>query len=192
MSKVSKNIKMLDILSSGKKYTCNELAKLLEISPRMVRLYKDELEKEGIYIDTFYGKNGGYQLKSKIELPAILFNQHDIELMNSLKLKLTNEDDLSKIDELKSKIVTYCNLIGNNYNFLDELKKHILECIKDSISKNKSVKIEYYSKGILKNRIVHPRQIYLYNNSVMIVVQYSENSSDIRHLNLNRIEKIII
>lgn len=112
--------------------------------------------------------------------------------MNSLKLKLTNEDDLSKIDELKSKIVTYCNLIGNNYNFLDESKKHILECIKDSISKNKSVKIEYYSKGILKNRIVHPRQIYLYNNSVMIVVQYSENSSDIRHLNLNRIEKIII
>ena len=158
----------------------------------MVRVYKDELEKEGIYIDTFYGKNGGYQLKSKIELPAILFNQHDIELMNSLKLKLTNEDDLSKIDELKSKIVTYCNLIGNNYNFLDESKKHILECIKDSISKNKSVKIEYYSKGILKNRIVHPRQIYLYNNLVMIVVQYSEDSSDIRHLNLNRTEKIIM
>ena len=32
MSKVSKNIKMLDILSSGKKYTCNELAQLLDVN----------------------------------------------------------------------------------------------------------------------------------------------------------------
>ena len=158
----------------------------------MVRVYKDELEKEGIYIDTHLGKNGGYQLKSKIELPSILFNQHDIELMNSLKFKLTDRDDLNKIDELKNKIVTYCNLVDNEYNFLDDSKKYILECIKDSISKNKSIKIEYYSKGILKNRIVHPRQIYMYDNMVMIVVQYSEDSSDIRHLNLNRIEKIII
>ena len=65
MSKVSKNIKMLDILSSGRRYSCKELADKLEISPRMVRLYKDELEKDGIYIDSFYGKDGGYQLRSK-------------------------------------------------------------------------------------------------------------------------------
>lgn len=53
MSKVSKNIKMLDILSSGRRYSCKELADKLEISPRMVRLYKDEPEKDGIYIDSF-------------------------------------------------------------------------------------------------------------------------------------------
>lgn len=192
MSKISKNIKMLDILSSGKKYTCKELAELLEISPRMIRVYKDELEKEGIYIDTYYGKNGGYQLKSKIELPTILFNQHDIELINSLKMKLTDKDDLNKIDELKNKILTYCNLVDNKYDFLDESKKYILEYVKDSILKNKAIKIEYYSKGILKNRTVHPKQIYLYDNLVMIVVQYSEDLNDIRHLNLNRISKIII
>lgn len=153
MSKISKNIKMLDILSSGKKYTCKELAELLEISPRMIRVYKDELEKEGIYIDTYYGKNGGYQLKSKIELPTILFNQHDIELINSLKMKLTDKDDLNKIDELKNKILTYCNLVDNKYDFLDESKKYILECVKDSILKNKAIKIEYYSKGILKKEL---------------------------------------
>lgn len=192
MSKISKNIKMLDILSSGKKYTCKELAQLLEISPRMIRVYKDELEKEGIYIDTYLGKNGGYQLKSKIELPTILFNQYDIELINSLKTKLTDEDDLNKIDKLKNKILTYCNLVNNDCDFLNESKKYILECIKDSIKKNSSIKIEYYSKGILKSRTVHPRQIYLYDNLVMIVVQYSDDINDIRHLNLNRINRIII
>ena len=50
MSKISKNIKMLDILSSGKRHSCKELANMLEVSPRMVRSYKDELEQEGIYI----------------------------------------------------------------------------------------------------------------------------------------------
>lgn len=45
MSKISKNIKMLDILSSGKTYSCTELARMLEVSPRMVRSYKDEIRK---------------------------------------------------------------------------------------------------------------------------------------------------
>lgn len=66
MSKISKNIKMLDILSSGRKYTCRQLAEILEISPRMVRLYKDELEKEGIYIDTFLGKDGDINYVQKL------------------------------------------------------------------------------------------------------------------------------
>lgn len=59
MSKVSKNIKMLDILSSGKRYSCSYLAEVLEVSPRMIRSYKEELEKEGFYIESYLGVNGG-------------------------------------------------------------------------------------------------------------------------------------
>ena len=51
MSKISKNIKMLDILSSGKIYNKKKLSEMLEVSPRTVRQYKDELEKEGIYVE---------------------------------------------------------------------------------------------------------------------------------------------
>ena len=58
MSKISKNIKMLDILSSGKIYSCKKLAEMLEVTSRTVRQYKDELEKEGIYIENIMGKNG--------------------------------------------------------------------------------------------------------------------------------------
>lgn len=63
--------------------------------------------------------------------------------------------------------------------------------MKEAISLQKSVKIEYFSKGVLKQRIVYPKQIYKYNDLVMIVVRYSEDDNDIRNLNLNRIEKII-
>lgn len=97
MSKISKNIKMLDILSSGRKYTCRQLAETLEISPRMVRLYKDELEKEGIYIDTFLGKNGGYQLRSKIDIPSILFNQNDIEIMDKAIKNCRDEKEFAML-----------------------------------------------------------------------------------------------
>lgn len=191
MSKISKNIKMLDILSSGRKYTCKQLAEILEISPRMVRLYKDELEKEGIYIDTFLGKDGGYQLRSKIDIPSILFNQNDIEIMDKAIKSCRDEEELGNLINLKQKIVNYCKLINQEVDFLEEEKRQILDDIQKSIIKKQSIKIKYYSKGMEKQREVYPKQIYKYDNLIMVVVQYSEDRNDIRHLNLNRIDKII-
>ena len=62
MSKISNVILMLQYLSSGRKYSVLELSEKLEVSPRMVRIYKEELEKAGIYIDTIKGPYGGYVL----------------------------------------------------------------------------------------------------------------------------------
>ena len=45
MSKVSNVLEMLDLLSNGRKYQISELAEKLEVSPRMIRVYKDECEK---------------------------------------------------------------------------------------------------------------------------------------------------
>ena len=49
MSKVSNTLTMLRLLESGKKYSVKELAEKLEVSPRMIKSYKEELEKCGIY-----------------------------------------------------------------------------------------------------------------------------------------------
>ena len=62
MSKISNVILMLQYLSNGRKYSIKELSEKLEVTPRMVRMYKDELEKAGIYIDTIMGPYGGYVL----------------------------------------------------------------------------------------------------------------------------------
>lgn len=191
MSKVSKNIKMLDILSSGKKYTCKQLSEILEISPRMVRAYKDELEKEGIYIDAIFGREGGYQLRSKIELPSILFNENDIATIDSLLAKIKNKDDLEKLKNIKQKIFHYCKMPNDDLDFLDKTKKEILKEIRKAIIEQQKIKIEYHSKGEIKQRIIYPKQIYIYENLIMIVAVYSDDMNDIRHLNLNRITKII-
>jgi predicted DNA-binding transcriptional regulator YafY len=69
MSKLSNALLMIEYLSSGRKYSIKELSEKLEISPRMVRVYKDELEKSGIYIDTIKGPYGGYVLNQDINIP---------------------------------------------------------------------------------------------------------------------------
>ena len=190
MSKISKNIKMLDILSSGKIYSCKRLAEMLEVSPRTIRQYKDELEKEGIYIENIMGKNGGYKLYSKVEVPSILFNENDIKKIDLIIEKLEN-DDKNELENIKEKINTYCRLVNDKDNISDNDKNKI-DIIQEAINNKKKITIEYYSKGIKKTRDILPIQIYLYENMVMVVVHYSDEPNDIRHLNLKRIEKIII
>lgn len=188
MSKISKNIKMLDILSSRKRYSCAELARMLEVSPRMVRSYKDELEKEGIYIESFLGVNGGYQLKQIVDMPDILFSDDDIKLIDELMVESRYKEDLNN---LKEKISRYRRMIDSDLSFLSDEKRCLLEDISKAIKNKESIKIEYLSKSVVKVREIRPLQIYIYNEFVMIVVNYDLNGEDIRHLNLNRIDKII-
>ncbi len=81
MSKISNVLTMIEYLSSGRKYSIKELAEKLEVTPRMIRVYKDEIEKAGIYIDTIKGPYGGYVLNQNVNVPKrfIIPNQIDIK-----------------------------------------------------------------------------------------------------------------
>lgn len=43
MSKISNVITLLNLLSTGRKYSIQELSNILEVSPRMIRVYKGEM-----------------------------------------------------------------------------------------------------------------------------------------------------
>lgn len=62
MSKLSNVITMLRIMQNGRKYSIKELSEKLEVSPRMIRQYKNELEEAGIYLESIRGPYGGYYL----------------------------------------------------------------------------------------------------------------------------------
>ena len=66
MGKINNVLAMLKILESGQKYSVQDLANKLEVSKRMVKMYKNELEKAGIYLETIYGPYGGYVYNKKI------------------------------------------------------------------------------------------------------------------------------
>ena len=80
MSKISNVLYMIELLSNGRKYCLNELSQILEVSPRMIRVYKDEIEKAGIYVDTIKGPYGGYVLNQNICMPKRFVPSKDIVL----------------------------------------------------------------------------------------------------------------
>ena len=90
MSKISNVLTMLEYLSSGKKYSIQELSEKLEVSPRMIRVYKDEIEKAGIYIDTIKGPYGGYVLNQNINVPKRFITPNTINVKNKDFLNLIN------------------------------------------------------------------------------------------------------
>ena len=90
MSKVSNVITMLELLQTGKKYSINELSNKLEVSKRMIRVYKEDLEKAGIYIDTIMGPYGGYVLNQSVRMPIRKFKLKDAKLLDKY---ISNEKD---------------------------------------------------------------------------------------------------
>ncbi len=72
MSKVANMLNMLQMLKDGQVHGIKELAEELEVSERMIRQYKQELEQAGIYLKSTTGKYGGYQLEEDNDFLQII------------------------------------------------------------------------------------------------------------------------
>ena len=119
---------MLKLLSNGRIYTINELSKIIEVSPRQIRTYKEELEKAGIYIDSYAGRNGGYSYSSKIYKEEIGFDINDLNNLEKIYLKLNDTDEIKNelyktIEKIRS-IVLYSNSNSNNLNNIVDVQKY--------------------------------------------------------------------
>ena len=91
MSKISNVLTMIEYLSTGRKYSINELSEKLEVTPRMIRVYKNELEKAGIYIDTIKGPYGGYVLNQNINIPKRFITPNTIYIENKEFYNIINK-----------------------------------------------------------------------------------------------------
>ena len=79
MSKIANMLNMLHILKDKKVHSILNLAQELEVSERMVRQYKSELEQAGIYLKSYTGRYGGYQLDE---------NSNFLKIENEVKEKM--------------------------------------------------------------------------------------------------------
>lgn len=91
MSKISNVLLMIEYLSSGRKYSIKELSEKLEVSPRMIRVYKDEIEASGIYIDTLKGPYGGYVLNQNINVPKRFITPKEINIEDKKTYNIINK-----------------------------------------------------------------------------------------------------
>lgn len=96
MTKLSNTIMLLRLLQNGKKYSIKELAEKIEVSPRMIRQYKNELEYAGIYIESIRGPYGGYYLNQNVKLPENMNKPISIIVENKETYNILNKAINSK------------------------------------------------------------------------------------------------
>lgn len=177
MSKISNILKMISLLNSGKKYTIHQLAEELEISERMVRQYKDELEIAGIYISTIKGPYGGYVLDNHFPLPVLRINTKDIELLSNGK------------EESKKPILEKLKLIVEEYDYNKiDTSSNKFNCFQRAIKNKQKVKIVYNSINLgASERIIQPLEMFLFSKN-WYVVAFCELRHDMRNFAFDNIE----
>lgn len=189
MSKISNVITMIELLNTGRKYSIKELSQELEVTERMIRVYKEELDKSGIYIDTIKGPYGGYVLNQSIRMPLRKFSINDYKILD----KYINIEENNK---LKNDLIILQDKIKGVYigskqeekelNLKDEtLKKY--NVLTRAIKEKRKVKIKYYSYGKGENiRVIYPANMFLFQDG-WYCAAYCELRKDIRHFELKRI-----
>lgn len=192
MSKVANMLNMVQILKDGKVHSLQSLAKELEVSVRMIRQYKVELEQAGIYIDSNTGKYGGYKLEQELNQIDIGLTQNEINILEDMMLELGKEekDILLKIKEayIENKQKQDKKKLKNIQEQSKELTE-IYQIVRKAINEKRKMKITFYSvnSGITK-RTIHPAELFEYLDD-WYVAAFCELRNEIRLFRLEDIRE---
>jgi len=202
LSKLSNCIQMLILLQSkGCKVKAKDLAEQLEVNDRMIRHYRDELEKAHIFIDTEPGRYGGYALARNSFLRVPSLTEEELSALQSAQELLSSDDRyifskafknaLHKINAASdvhenSEHTTYIvKELRANYSSEGQKEKYLK--INAAIIEKKKIKILYYSNASGKTeRTIHPYALFTYKGFwyCMAYCRYRKKFLDFK---LNRI-----
>lgn len=195
MSKFSNMLFMIDLLNTGNKYSIKELSQKLGVTERMIRYYKEELENNGIFIESFKGPNGGYFMLDRVK-NYISFNKYDVQLLENISevLEKSSFPFMKSYKDLLEKVKNMYSIAEEKSKFIIDIKSHdnneIFNIVKSSIKKQEAINIEYRNiDGTISKRTIHPLQLFNYKD-INYVTAYCELRKDIRHFEIERIENI--
>ena len=195
MSKVANMLKMIKILKDEKIHNMKDIAEKIEISPRMVKQYKNELEQAGIYIESKRGINGGYSLNKELNNIDIGLTYQELIKLKEIEQYFNENQDfkkiIGKIIESYEKNINEADL--KKINRIQELGKINLKdtylSLRKAINKKNKVKIKYYSNDSgLNDRVIHPAEMFYYLEE-WYVAAFCEKRNAIRLFKLNDIQE---
>lgn len=189
MSKLTNALLMLQYLQNGRKYSIKELATKLEVSPRMIRKYKDELEYSGIYITTIKGPYGGYVLSKDFNIPYLNLTEEDIDDIIKASKYIQDKTLKDNLLNIKDKINLNLRNEENNQKMIetDDKELNVFNKISNAYKNNFKLKIEYYNlKHGLSIRTIYPLGLYLFRKEWWVSA-YWEEKDDMRQFHLKRI-----
>ena len=195
MGKFSNMLFMIDLLNTGNKYSIKELSQKLGETERMIRYYKEELENNGIFIESFKGPNGGYFMLDRVK-NYISFNKYDVQLLENISevLEKSSFPFMKSYKDLLEKVKNMYSIAEEKSKFIIDIKSldnnEIFNIVKSSIKKQEAINIEYRNiDGTISKRTIHPLQLFNYKD-INYVTAYCELRKDIRHFEIERIENI--
>ena len=188
-------LKMIKILKDEKIHNMKDIAEKIEISPRMVKQYKNELEQAGIYIESKRGINGGYSLNKELNNIDIGLTYQELIKLKEIEQYFNENQDLKKIIgkiiESYEKNINEADL--KKINRIQELGKINLKDtylnLRKAINRKNKVKIKYYSNDSgLNDRVIHPAEMFYYLEE-WYVAAFCEKRNAIRLFKLNDIQE---
>ena len=188
-------LKMIKILKDEKIHNMKDIAEKIEISPRMVKQYKNELEQAGIYIESKRGINGGYSLNKELNNIDIGLTYQELIKLKEIEQYFNDDQDFKKIIvkiiESYEKNINEADL--KKINRIQELGKINLKdtylSLRKAINRKNKVKIKYYSNDSgLNDRVIHPAEMFYYLEE-WYVAAFCEKRNDIRLFKLNDIQE---
>lgn len=195
MSKVANMLKMIKILKDEKIHNMKDIAEKIEISPRMVKQYKNELEQAGIYIESKRGINGGYSLNKELNNIDIGLTYQELIKLKEIERYFNENQDLKKIIgkiiESYEKNINEADLkkINRIQEFGKINLKDIYLSLRKAINRKNKVKIKYYSNDSgLNDRVIHPAEMFYYLEE-WYVAAFCEKRNAIRLFKLNDIQE---
>ena len=172
-----------------------DIAEKIEISPRMVKQYKNELEQAGIYIESKRGINGGYSLNKELNNIDIGLTYQELIKLKEIEQYFNENQDfkkiIGKIIESYEKNINEADL--KKINRIQELGKINLKdtylSLRKAINRKNKVKIKYYSNDFGSNdRVIHPAEMFYYLEE-WYVAAFCEKRNAIRLFKLNDIQE---
>jgi predicted DNA-binding transcriptional regulator YafY len=192
---------MYFLIQGRKIISVEEIAKKLEVSTRMVKEYRKDLEYAGIYIGSKLGRYGGYYLENKRSLEGVSCTNAELsalkmarETIKSGKYQYGTQFEILASKILNSKnymeIEYYHNISMQQPDEIIEKEKILWTDINIAINQNRKINMKYKSLGLdkvqVKERVVDPYGIFDYKGATYFY-GYCNRSKDIRFFKLSRI-----
>lgn len=161
MSKISNVLNMVQILKDENVHSIQSLAQKLEVSERMIRQYKQELEQAGIYINSVTGKYGGYQIDTEsnfLKLEDIVKEEMYIIMKKAIKNRNKVEIEYESINSGITKRIIhpaelFCYINKWYVAGFCELRKEIRLFKLEDILNYKVLEETYDDKIIIKKKL---------------------------------------
>ncbi|MDH2879774.1 helix-turn-helix transcriptional regulator [Bacillus cytotoxicus] len=204
MSKLSNTLRMIELLYARGKMKISELAEELEVKERMIRIYRDELEKAGIFIESERGRDGGYYISntslfpiknmSQKELNALAFaveqlvSKENAIYSDDAQIALDKLNALSNLEMDRERHLYFVKRSKPNYEFSDENKKYLQ--LQEALRTKRKVRIQYEKRsGEKSERIIEPYG-FVHYDEFFYCIAMCNNNNDTRMFKLSRMKDI--